>query len=95
MRSGSLLAQHPSYAGDMSDEPATDPRPWFGRRVYDFLFRFLGPAQLGSNDQPPTRAADQTYLCPVCGHEMSEHSYQVSDGRKRMTCPAPPLHEHA
>ncbi len=79
----------------MTEQPTADePRGGFGRRVYAFLFRFLGPAQLGSQDQPPTRPADQSFACPVCGHPMAEHTYSESDGRKRMVCPGPPLHAH-
>lgn len=74
-----------------SSGPAPD-KPWVGRRVYDFLFRFLGPAQLGAFDpQAETQPPDSSFACPVCGQPMSEHAYQQSAGRKRMTCPGPPL----
>ena len=73
----------------------TEPKPSFGQRIYNFLFRFLGPAQLGSFDQPETRPADASYHCPVCGHPMSEHTYITTPERKRMVCPGPPLNPHA
>jgi len=67
------------------------PKPWLGQRIYNFLYRFFGPAELGSFDEPETAPADETYHCPVCGHPMSEHEYTTTAGRRRMTCPAPPL----
>ena len=75
--------------------PAGQDKPWIGQRVYNFLFRFLGPAELGSFDQPATKAGDTSYTCPVCGHPMSEHTFQESRERKRMICPGPPLAPHA
>ena len=72
--------------------PAADgERPWVGRRVYDFLFRFLGPAQLGSEHEPETKPADGSFACPVCGHPMSEHTYVTTSVRRGIVCPAPPL----
>jgi hypothetical protein len=59
-------------------------------RVYRFLFRFLGPAQLGSDAEPPTAEPDPEFVCPICGHPMSEHSWIEDAGRRRMYCPAPP-----
>jgi hypothetical protein len=75
-------------------DPST-PKPWLGQRIYNFLFKFLGPAQLGTFDDAEPRPADASYRCPVCGHAMSEHSYTQTADRKRMVCPAPPLGPHA
>ena len=72
-----------------------DERPWLGRRVYDFLFRFLGPAQLGSEQEPETQPADASYACPVCGRPMSEHTYVTTSVRRGIVCPAPPLSRQA
>ena len=66
-------------------------RPWIGARVYAFLFRFLGPAQLGPATQEPTAEADPEFACPVCGRAMSEHTWTQDAGRRRMVCPAPPI----
>jgi hypothetical protein len=66
-------------------------KPPFRRRLYAFLFRFLGPAQLGSSEQPETGPADASYACPVCGRPMSEHTYTSVAERRRVICPAPPL----
>ncbi|GAB3600648.1 hypothetical protein GCM10027446_34110 [Angustibacter peucedani] len=68
-----------------------EQRQWLGARVYAFLFRFLGPAQLGSQQQPPTGQPDPQFACPVCGHPMAEHTWVEDAGRRRMYCPAPPL----
>ncbi|MGN6300111.1 MAG: hypothetical protein ACTHN8_03355 [Angustibacter sp.] len=62
-------------------------RPWWGARVYAFLFRFLGPAQLGSQDEPETSAPDPEFTCPLCGHPMAEHTWHEDGGRRRMYCP--------
>ena len=83
-------------AGGRNPMPTTGPspdKPWMGRRVYDFLFRFYGPANIGTFDPSvETRPADAKFACPSCGFPMDEHEYQQSAGRKRMTCPGPPLH---
>ncbi len=65
-------------------------RPWLGARVYAFLFRFLGPAQLGSDHDPATRQPDPQFACPVCERPMDEHRWTVDAGRRRMRCPVPP-----
>ena len=69
----------------------SEDRPWFGARVYNFLFRFLGPAQLGPASHAPTAEADPEFACPVCGAPMSAHSWTPDAGRRRMVCPQPPL----
>ena len=65
-------------------------RPWLGARVYAFLFRFLGPAQLDSHEQPPTSTPDPQFTCPACGRSMAEHTWIEDAGRRRMYCPATP-----
>ncbi|GAB3692422.1 hypothetical protein [Angustibacter aerolatus] len=72
-----------------SDPPEAE-RPWLGRRVYRFLFRFMGPAQLGSWHEPPTAPADGGYACPVCGAPMRDHDVVVTNGLRRLTCPRRP-----
>jgi hypothetical protein len=67
-----------------------DDRPWLGARVYAFLMRFLGPAQLGSHTEPQTSAADPQFACPVCGAPMARHTWTTDGGRRRMQCPGPP-----
>lgn len=62
-------------------------RPWWGARVYAFLFRFLGPAQLGSTEDPETAAPDPQFSCPMCGQPMAEHTWHEDAGRRRMYCP--------
>ena len=37
---------------DAAEGGGVSERPWLGARVYAFLFRFLGPAQLGPQEQP-------------------------------------------
>jgi hypothetical protein len=68
----------------------SERRPWIGARVYAFLFRFLGPAQLGSESEKPTAAPDPEFHCPVCGQPMSQHTWTLDAGRRRMVCPSPP-----
>jgi hypothetical protein len=65
-------------------------RPWWGARVYAFLFRFLGPAQLGSRHDAETAAPDPQFSCPACGRAMAEHTWHVDGGRRRMYCPSGP-----
>jgi hypothetical protein len=69
----------------------SEDKPWIGARVYAFLFRFLGPAQIGPSTQEPTGAPDPEFSCPVCGHAMSEHSWTLDAGRRRMVCPTSPI----
>ena len=64
------------------------------QRVYAVLFRFLGPAQLGTFTEPETRPADDAYTCPVCGFAVAEHEVRFTQGRRRMTCPGPALSAH-
>ena len=68
-------------------------RRGFWTRTYRFLFRFLGPAQLGSGTETETAPPDPDYACPICGRPMSEHTWIEDAGRRRMYCPAPPLGE--
>lgn len=68
-------------------------RPGWWSRVYAFLFRFLGPAQLGSDHEPGTGIPDPGFACPACGQPMSTHSWVEDAGRRRMYCPALPLHD--
>jgi hypothetical protein len=68
--------------------PPEKPRKSFGQRVYDFLFRFLGPAQLGRPDEPPPPVVDpSTTTCPRCGRPMTEHTYVETAQRRRLRCP--------
>ena len=79
----------PSLERNVHDDDV--PKRPLRQRVYAFLFRFLGPAQLGSSEQPETGPADASYACPVCGRPMSEHTYTSVAERRRVICPAPPL----
>ncbi|MDQ1627777.1 MAG: hypothetical protein QOI54_1521 [Actinomycetota bacterium] len=60
-----------------------------GDRIYNTLFRFLGPAQLGPYDEPAKPVATPDLPCPRCGAPMSEHTYVETRERKRLRCPAP------
>jgi hypothetical protein len=66
----------------------TRQRPSFWGRIYAFLFRFLGPADLGDPNEPPPGELPQAGPCPRCGNPMAEHIYVSTPERKRMRCPA-------
>ena len=62
-------------------------RSSIGQRIYRFLFRFLGPADLGDPNEGPPATAVRAIVCPRCGRPMSEHSYIDTPERKRLRCP--------
>jgi hypothetical protein len=64
----------------------TRPPP-FGARVYAFLFRFLGPADLGDPNEPLPAKIPVAAPCPGCGKPMAEHTYVATPERKRLRCP--------
>jgi hypothetical protein len=61
-------------------------RPFWGR-TYAFLFRFLGPADLGDPNEPPPGKPPVDGPCPGCGEPMASHTYVETPGRRRMRCP--------
>jgi hypothetical protein len=68
--------------------PAQSPdRLTFWGRAYKFLFRFLGPAQLGDPNEAPPGELPQAAPCPGCGKPMAQHTYVQTPERKRMRCP--------
>src|SRR3954465_9179100 len=69
-----------------SDESGPDG---FWQRIYAFLFRFLGPAQVdpAPAERPPS---DADYACPACGRPMGEHEHTPGGGRPPAARPAPP-----
>jgi hypothetical protein len=70
----------------MAPGPLPDQRSFWGR-IYAFLFRFLGPAQLGDPDEPPPATLPQAAPCPGCGKPMEHHTYVETPQRKRLRCP--------
>jgi hypothetical protein len=66
--------------------PSHDQLTFWGR-AYAFLFRFLGPAQLGDPDEAPPGELPPAAPCPGCGKPMALHTYVETPERKRMRCP--------
>ena len=68
--------------------PGTAPRSSsLGQRIYRFLFRFLGPAQLGDPNEASPPPLPRAAPCPRCGRPMEEHTYVEMPERKRLRCP--------
>ena len=70
----------------MKLQQAHQPSFWGG--VYAFLFRFLGPADLGDPNEPPPAKIPVAAPCPRCHKPMAEHTYVDTPERKRLRCPA-------
>lgn len=53
------------------------------------LIRFAGPAAVGPYDTtpPPTETQRAERPCPLCGHAMSEHTFDRSGPKPLMHCP--------
>ena len=65
-----------------------DRLPWWDR-VNKALFPFMGPAQLGSPDEPP-QVSSVGRPCPLCGHSMTEHVVERAgdwNTATRLHCP--------
>jgi len=57
------------------------------RRINDAFARKAGPAQVGPYE-PADRPPRVGTRCPICGHELSEHSVAYApDRRKVLSCP--------
>ena len=66
----------------------TDARPRWWDRLNRALYPYLGPAQLGSRDEPPQAVIDRP--CPICGYSMHEHTVERAGDwstATRLHCP--------
>ncbi len=58
------------------------------RRINDAFASKAGPAQVGPYE-PSTQPRVVDTHCPICGHELSEHTVaHTPDRRTVLTCPA-------
>ncbi len=48
----------------------------------------LGPADVGSPDEPPASRATRDTICPQCHQPMSLHRRERVGGKNRHYCPA-------
>ncbi|GAA1987878.1 hypothetical protein GCM10009777_23130 [Microbacterium pumilum] len=53
------------------------------------LIRLAGPAAVGPYETtpPPSNAERAARPCPLCGHAMTEHSFERSGPKPLMHCP--------
>jgi hypothetical protein len=65
----------------------TQRKPSLWSRPYAFLFRFLGPADLGDPNEPPPGQLPLPAPCPGCGKPMADHTYVETPQRRRLRCP--------
>ncbi|WP_026874812.1 hypothetical protein [Jiangella gansuensis] len=61
--------------------------PWYGR-LTEALMPLLGPADVGSPDEPPASRATRDTICPQCHQPMSLHRRERVGGKNRHYCPA-------
>lgn len=62
------------------------------RRPFDWLDRkllpFIGPPPLGPWEENDTQ---EVRVCPICGHEFSEHTLDSSTDNPILNCPVAPM----
>ena len=66
------------------------------RRSYDeptsrferFLFRFMGPPQIGDLDEPARPGPAVQEACPICHRAYEEHGQSASNQGGYTSCPA-------
>lgn len=67
-----------------------DDRPRWWDRLNRALYPYLGPAELGSPDEPPAPSSAGR-PCPICGASMLEHVVERAGDwstATRLHCPA-------
>jgi len=74
------------------DDPNGAPEPVakrsVGGRIYDFLFRFYGPASLGDYHAPAAPKEIVEQPCSLCGKSFAAHTVERSAAINRLRCPS-------